>query len=65
MKTTLRRSIFFITFLLICSKTYAQEVPLQILESGYLIVTATVEGKKGNFIFDPELISFSNPLQKI
>ncbi|WES98138.1 hypothetical protein P2W68_00645 [Chryseobacterium arthrosphaerae] len=34
------------------SMAFAQKMPMSVLPSGHLVVTAEVDGKKGNFIFD-------------
>ena len=44
--------IIFSALVLISSILYSQKIPFQLLPSGHIIVTAKVEGKEGNFIFD-------------
>ena len=53
-KTALTRRFYVgaIAVILLPLNTIAQRLPLQILPSGHIIVSAEIEGKKGNFIFD-------------
>ncbi|WP_413532006.1 hypothetical protein [Empedobacter brevis] len=39
-------------FLIISTQLYSQKAPIQVLPSGHIIVTANIDGKAGNFIFD-------------
>ena len=50
--TSLKRSIILIFLVFTTVQIYAQKIPFQLLPSGHILVSADVDGKKGNFIFD-------------
>jgi len=53
-KTVLARHFYVgvIAVFLLPLNIIAQRLPLQVLPSGHILVSAEIEGKKGNFIFD-------------
>lgn len=47
-----RKNVILIFFIFLQVSVFSQKIPFQLMPSGHILVEATVEGKKGNFIFD-------------